>query len=97
MPTYVYEVITEDGSPGERFEIVQAMSDDPLTEHPETGEPVQRVFLPPLIAGNRAPAKTERALKDDKKLERLGFTKYVKGDNGKYEKAAGKGPDLLKQ
>ena len=36
---------------------------------------------------------TDRALADDKKLERMGFTKYVKTDHG-YEKTVGSGPDL---
>ena len=94
MPTYVYEIVREDGEPGERFEVVQAMSEPPLTHHPETGQPVQRVFLPPWIAGKYAPSRTERALRDDKKLERMGFTKYVKGSGGSYEKALGRGPDL---
>jgi hypothetical protein len=39
--------------------------------------------------------RTERALGDDKKLERMGFTKYVKSGEGGYEKALGSGPDLL--
>jgi hypothetical protein len=94
MPTYVYEIVREDGEPGERFEVVQAMSEPPLTHHPETGQPVQRVFLPPWIAGKYAPSRTERALRDDKKLERMGFTKYVKGNDGSYEKALGRGPEL---
>lgn len=38
---------------------------------------------------------TERALKDDSKLERLGFTKYVKSDNGRYEKVVGSGPSQI--
>ncbi len=46
MPTYIYEVVTEDGHVGERFELVQRMVDPPLTEHPETGQPVRRVFVP---------------------------------------------------
>jgi predicted nucleic acid-binding Zn ribbon protein len=97
VPTYVYEVIRDDKQPGERFEVVQAMSDEPLTHHPETGEPVQRVFLPTWIAGKNAPNRTERALRDDKKLERMGFTKYVKSGDGTYEKSLGSGPDLLKK
>ena len=97
MPTYVYEVITDSGEPGERFEVVQKMTDPPLTQHPETGQPVRRVLFPPWIAGRFSPLRTERALKDDKKLERLGFTKYVRSDSGGYEKAAGSGPDLLKR
>ncbi len=97
MPTYVYEVIRDDEQPGERFEVVQPMSDAPLVHHPETGEPVRRVFLPTWIAGKYAPNRTERALADDKKLERMGFTKYVKSGDGTYEKSLGSGPDLLKK
>jgi len=73
------------------------MTDTPLAEHPETGQPVRRVILPARIAGKHSPMRTERALGDDKKLERLGFTKYVKSDSGGYEKAVGSGPDLIKK
>lgn len=96
MPTYVYEVINEDGAAGERFEVVQKMTDPPLTQHPQTGQRVRRVFLPPRIAGVTSPMRTERALADDKKLERLGFTKYVNTGEG-YEKVLGSGPDLAKK
>lgn len=95
MPTYVYEIIRKDGTAGERFEVVEKMSDEPMTVHPETGEPVRRVFLPFGIAGPGSPMKTDRALNDDRKLERLGFTKYVKSAEGRYDKVVGQGPDLL--
>jgi hypothetical protein len=36
-----------------------------------------------------------RSVADDKKLDRLGFTKYVKSGDGVYEKRAGKGPDVI--
>lgn len=39
MPTYVYR--RADGS---TFEVLQRISDDPLTADPETGEPVERVI-----------------------------------------------------
>jgi predicted nucleic acid-binding Zn ribbon protein len=97
MPTYVYEVIDENGQPGERFEVIQTMTEDPLIEHPETGQPVRRVFLPFTIAGPTSGIKTDRALADDNKLERMGFTKYVKSDDGRYEKVIGKGPGALGQ
>ncbi len=97
MPTYVYEVVAADGQPGERFELVQKMLDSPLTQHPETGQPVRRVFLPPRIAGRFSPIASERATKDDSKLERLGFTKYVKSGDGTYEKTVGKGPNQIKR
>jgi len=96
MPTYVYEVIEEDGSGGERIEVVQPMSAPPLEVHPESGKAVRRVFMTPHIAGGKW---SDRAMvnsaTDDKKLDRLGFTKYVKSGNGKYEKAVGSGPDII--
>lgn len=96
MPIYVYEVIGEDDTARDRFEVVQKMTDPPLTHHPDTGQPVRRVFLPTWIAGATSPMRTDRALADDKKLERMGFTKYVKTGEG-YEKVLGSGPDLEKK
>lgn len=46
MTTYVYETIPQ--KPGEKpryFEIKQAMSDQPLTKHPDSGEAIRRVVL----------------------------------------------------
>ena len=97
MPTYVYEVVQENGEPGERFEVVQTMSDEPLTAHPETGEPVRRVILPPNIAGKWTDRKVSQNVSNDKNLERLGFTKYVKTDTGRYEKTLGSGPKVIQK
>jgi predicted nucleic acid-binding Zn ribbon protein len=41
MATYIYETTAE---PIRRYEIQQSMKDEPLTKHPETGEPIQRVI-----------------------------------------------------
>ena len=95
MPIYVYEVITDNGEPGEQFEIVQSMSDEPLTEHPETGEPVRRIITAPNIGGIWSDSAMGKAVADDKKLDKMGFTKYVKSGDGFYEKRAGKGPDVI--
>ena len=46
MTTYVYETIPS--KPGQKprfFEIKQAMSDKPLTKHPDSGEAIRRVVL----------------------------------------------------
>ncbi len=44
MPTYVYETIPQfEGEPAKRFEIRQSMKDAPLTQHPDSGQPVRRV------------------------------------------------------
>lgn len=45
MPTYVYEVISEDSNTTpRRFEMVQRMTDEPLKTDPESGLPVRRVI-----------------------------------------------------
>ena len=44
MPIYEYR--RPDGT---TFEVMQKFSDDPLTEDPETGTPVERVFRAPAI------------------------------------------------
>lgn len=97
MPTYIYEVIHDDGSTGERFEVEQRIADPPLEVHPETGEKVRRVYLPPRIgAGKWSDRAMTRNMSDDKKLERLGFTKYVKTGSG-YEKVVGQGPKNIRK
>ncbi len=64
MPLYVYEVVLPDGSGGEQFEVLQKMSDAALTKHPETGEPVRRVFgepnAPRTWTDRQGKAKTQR-------------------------------------
>lgn len=94
MPIYVYETIMEDGSAGETIEVLQQMSDAPLTHHPETGLPVRKVITAAAIAGAWSDMKAQAAL-SDKNLNAKGFTKYVKMGDGKYEKRAGKGPDVI--
>ena len=46
MTTYVYETILSKPGQKPRFlEIKQSMKDAPLTQHPETGDPIRRVIL----------------------------------------------------
>lgn len=95
MPLYQYEEVLPNDEGGAQFEIFQKMADPPLTEHPETGIKIRRVYTAPAVGGKWSEEAMGRAAHDDKKLERLGFTKYVKSDDGKYEKVVGKGPDLI--
>ncbi|MFV0446491.1 MAG: FmdB family zinc ribbon protein [Planctomycetaceae bacterium] len=95
MPIYVYEIVNENGEGGETFELLQRISDPPLTEHPETGVAVRRVIQPPFIGGSWSEGAMHKSTNDDKKLDRLGFTKYVKAGDGIYEKRAGKGPQVI--
>jgi predicted nucleic acid-binding Zn ribbon protein len=90
MPLYVYQVIEPDGTDGEVFEVMQRMSEPPLTIHPENGKPVRRLIAAPNTvtrfgAGNLSPER----------LGKLGFTQYKKAGDGKYEKTAGSGPDVI--
>ncbi len=94
MPTYVYQVINEDGSDGETFEVVQPMTDPPLATQPETGRPVRRIPQAPTIPGPGSDYATKRLL-SNKNLDRLGFTKYARAGGGHFEKKAGTGPDVL--
>lgn len=88
MPTYVYAVINEDGTDGETFEVVQRMTESALTRHPESGQPVRRVLQPPAI-------NTSGSVLSNKNLDRLGFTKYERAGDGKFEKRAGQGPNVI--
>ena len=90
MPLYVYQVIEADGSEGEVFEVLQEMSEAPLTQHPDTGKPVQRILGTPSTMRRFPPGKIS-----DQNLERLGFTKYERSGGGTYEKTAGVGPQLI--
>lgn len=94
MPIYIYQIIREDGQPGERFEIRQGIREKALTEHPETGKPVKRVIVAPFVAGSHSQIAIERKLKDPKQLENMGFTRYEK-QGSSYVKTAGKGPDQI--
>lgn len=95
MPMYVYEEILADGSGGARFEILQRMSDDALTKHPETGNPVRRCLTSASISKPWS-QKSQSTQLADRNLDKMGFTKYVKGKNG-YEKTCGDGPDLIRK
>lgn len=90
MPTYVYAIVNEDGSDGETFEVFQKMSDPPLTTQPETGRPVRRVIVPPMISD-----ASKRDMLSNRNLDRLGFTKYENAGDGRFEKKAGGGPDVI--
>lgn len=94
MPVYNYQVMHDDGTEGEIFEYMHGMNEPVLTEHPETGETVVRVYQAPHIAGN-SNERIQKQNTSDKNLERLGFTKYVRNGKGNYEKHVGTGPERL--
>ncbi len=94
MPIYVYEVVLDDGEAGQMFEVMQKMTDEPLTKHPTTGQPVRRVIQPPHVAGQWSESGARQQL-TDKNIEAHGMTKYVRTSDGTYEKRVGRGPDMI--
>ncbi len=96
MPLYVYEVVLPDDADGDTFEVLQGINDPPLTAPPETGEPVRRVFGTPNAPKGWTDSQGKAKL-TDKNLDKLGFTKYVKTGDGRYEKTAGKGPKQIRK
>ena len=94
MPMYVYEIVLPDGGDGETFEIIQPMSAEALTTHPETGKPVRRVFGTPNAPRTWTDSQSKSRL-SDKNLASKGLTKYVKSGDGTYEKTAGTGPNTI--
>jgi len=98
MPVYVYEVIEDDGSAGERFEVVQSMRDDPLSTHPVSGKRVRKLVLAPNIAAKYTPGQTAKRLSNDN-IAKAGFTKYERDKlTGRYHRVAGKdGPPTIER
>ena len=95
MPVYSYQIVHDDGSEGEIFEVVRSMSDPPLKKHPETGEKVKRIYQSPHIAGITNAAHSKNRM-SDKNLEKLGFTTYRKNGKGHYDRTTGSaGPEHI--
>ena len=94
MPIYVYEVMLDDGTVGETIELLQGMNDLPLERHPETGQTIHRILAAPRVPRKWTDSRMKANL-SDKNLDRLGFTKYQKAGDGRYEKRAGAGPDVI--
>ncbi len=54
-----------------------------------------RVPAAPSVPRRGYERQATKDVLSDNNLERMGFSKYVKADHGKYERSVGKGPDLL--
>lgn len=96
MPVYIYQVERDasDGLPGHRFEIVQGINEPALTHHPVTGQLVTRVVQSVGMTGTWSDTGMKQGLSETN-LTRHGFAKYIKVDEGKYEKMSGQGPKTL--
>jgi putative FmdB family regulatory protein len=91
MPIYEYEPDAEHCSHCcGRFEVLQGISEESLTQCPECGKPCHRVF------STFATGKSTKDKLSPTNLARQGFTQYTKAGDGHYEKTAGKGPRVIK-
>ena len=89
MPIYVYE--SASGTPcdecRETFEVHQSMKEDALKDCPYCGGPVKRAIVG-FMVGTGDPLAPS-------KLDRAGFTQYVRKGRGYYEKTSGPGPKSI--
>jgi len=84
MPTYEYVC----KQCGHLFEIVQSMRDDPLTECPECGGELRKVFAPPAISFK---GSGFYATDHGKKATKPAGEKGEKGDKGDTSEKSAKG------
>jgi putative FmdB family regulatory protein len=87
MPTYTYRSEEPCDDCGGTHEVMQRMSDAPLALCEQCGKCVKRIISLPM----RAVVSKNGGLTDSR-IEKAGFTKYVRTGDGKYEKTAG--PDV---
>ena len=87
-PIYAYRVIEENGE-GEIFEIEQGLGATPISEHPLTGKPVERILDSPSLSLKHSEEKERRVLSADN-LSKSGFSRYERDPGtGVYHKTAG--------
>jgi len=85
MPPYEYEATQPDQACDRcraRFEVRQAIHDEPLAACPECGRPITRVISLCGISTQMS----GRAMLSDKNLKAKGFTKLVNEGGGKFRR-----------
>lgn len=71
------------------IEVLQKISDPPLTTCPECGVAVHRIVSAPNVVSGGAHRLQESH------IGKHGFTQYRRAGKGVYEKTTGKGPDFI--
>lgn len=87
MPIYVYQVLTPAGD-GPIFEAMQRLDEPPLTQRPNSGEPVCRVITAPNLPLKHGPTVVKNQLAPAN-LAKHGFIRYEREGQGRYVKTAG--------
>jgi hypothetical protein len=92
MPLYLYQGLDTQST----FELMHPMQDAPLRLHPESGEPLRRLYTPPHLGGKHSEETIQSTLSKEN-LAAKGFTKYEKVKTGQYERTVGtQGPAHLR-
>ncbi len=69
MPWFLYETIRPHGQITESFEFKQLTEDQPISRHPQTGEPVRRLYSRPLCTMQSGHALNLRNVRSSKSPE----------------------------
>ncbi len=95
MPIFRYRVLNG-RNPADVIEVWQELSDKPLTRHPLTNEPVERLIGSPTLSLRHASNKEKNCLSPDSLLKN-GFSIYERSSRSKvYLRTLGReGPDQL--
>lgn len=92
MPLYLYQGLDTESI----FELMHPMQDAPLRLHPESGEPLRRLYTAPNLGGKHS-AEAVQATLSKENLAAKGFTKYEKARTGQYDRTVGtQGPAHLR-
>ena len=92
MPLYLYQGLETQVV----FELHHPMQEAPLKAHPETGEPLRRLYTSVHIPGQHGQAHIQKTL-SKQNLAQKGFTQYEKIKKGHYQRTVGtQGPDQLR-
>lgn len=92
MPLYLYQGLKTQAV----FELAHSMHESSLAIHPETGEPLKRLYTSPHVASQHSAKAIQNSL-SDKNLAEKGFTKYEKVKTGHYQRTLGnQGPSDLR-
>jgi len=93
MPIYLYQVVET----GEVIEVEHSVNDVAPTQHPETGQALQRIYTAPNLSNGYSSQNSKKILSNES-LQKGGFTKYVRDPvTRRYNREVGNfGPSQLR-
>jgi hypothetical protein len=80
MPVFEYLIINGKNPP-QYIEVEHALDDQPLSEHPITGEPIQKVITSPSLTLNYSEDREKKLLSNDH-LAKHAFSVFEKNKSG---------------